>query len=615
MRSTPYKPRHGSFAHIVYTGQITPEDNLTNLRAKNEQPVSDSKEDNTSAERSSGSGTSSDSSSTTSATHSSIIMFLGTLISRALGMVRSPMMLGAVVGLSSPAASSFDIANNVPNTLYGVLAGGLINAALVPAIVKASEKGRDGGAQFINKIMTFAVVTIGIITLLITLSAPLVVELFASAMPDDWKRVTIVFSYWCLPQIFFYGMYAVLGQILNARENFGPYMWSPALNNIVAIAGLLVMLWMFGGESATSPSQPADWNGTRTLILAGSATLGIATQALILLIPIYRLGIRLSPDFKWKGSGLGETGRIGSWAFGIMLAALLPTISIVNVSSAATSRAIEQGIDPVGVANNFTYTAAWAIYTLPTSLVTVSIVTALFPRMARAVVRRNIPALRADASVTLRTIVAFNALATAVIVVMAVPISRLLVPSAEEETIFAMAAVLVAIVVGLIGSALVSTLSKIFFAFQDTKTAFLTVAPFQMLSVPFFFATGTLPVEWVVVGACLVNAILNYVMTASQWIILSRRMGGMDDAHILTSLVRSVAVATITGFVGWGAMALIDVSRTASSVIVALVSLAIIGTGMCGVYLGLLRLFKCEEAELLLKPLDRIRKRFHRSQT
>lgn len=161
-----------------------------------------------------------------SAAHSSLIMFLGTFASRLLGLVRSPILLGAVVGMTSPVANAFDIANTIPNFLYMIIVGGLVNAVLVPAIVRASKESNDGGAAFINKLLTMTIVALGGITLVLTLGAPLVVKIFAATMSPEWYSLTVAFAVWCLPQIFFYGLYTVLGQILNARENFGPYMLS-----------------------------------------------------------------------------------------------------------------------------------------------------------------------------------------------------------------------------------------------------------------------------------------------------------------------------------------------------------------------------------------------------
>jgi len=236
-------------------------------------------------------------------------MFAGTLVSRVLGFIRSPLLLGAVIGINYPAANSFDIANRLPTLIYMIIAGGVVNAVLVPAIVRAAKRDADGGQSYINKLVTLGTVAIGGITVLLTLAAPLLVKLFAATLSPDWYGLTLAFAYWCIPQVFFYGMYTLLGQILNAKENFGPYMWAPAANNIVAIAGLLLMLAIFGGADPATAGNIDAWTGSKITLLAGTATLGIAVQCLVLIYPLYRIGVRLRPDFQWRGGAPSPPGR------------------------------------------------------------------------------------------------------------------------------------------------------------------------------------------------------------------------------------------------------------------------------------------------------------------
>ncbi len=40
----------------------------------------------------------------------------------------------------------------------------------------------------------------------------------------------MAFALYCLPQILFYGLFGVLGQVANAKEKFGPMMWAPIAN-------------------------------------------------------------------------------------------------------------------------------------------------------------------------------------------------------------------------------------------------------------------------------------------------------------------------------------------------------------------------------------------------
>ena len=111
-----------------------------------------------------------------------------------------------------------------------------------------------------------------------------------------------MFAVICLPQIFFYGLYTILGQVLNAHGRFAGYMWAPALANIVAIAGLV---WFQRAGFPTS-AAPADWTPEMIAILAGSATLSIVVQALSLVIPLRRIGFRYRPVWGIRGHGLGR---------------------------------------------------------------------------------------------------------------------------------------------------------------------------------------------------------------------------------------------------------------------------------------------------------------------
>ena len=45
----------------------------------------------------------------------------------------------------------------------------------------------------------------------------------------------VIFAYYFIPQIFFYGMDSLLGAILNTRGRFGANMWTPVINNVVVI--------------------------------------------------------------------------------------------------------------------------------------------------------------------------------------------------------------------------------------------------------------------------------------------------------------------------------------------------------------------------------------------
>ena len=67
----------------------------------------------------------------------------------------------------------------------------------------------------------------------------------------------IMLAYYCMPQVFFYGVHVLAGQVLNARDKFGPMMWAPIANNVVSILVLLLFWSSSAGPTPRRPSPPA----------------------------------------------------------------------------------------------------------------------------------------------------------------------------------------------------------------------------------------------------------------------------------------------------------------------------------------------------------------------
>ena len=127
--------------------------------------------------------------------------------------------------------------------LYILLAGGVFNAVLVPQLVRAMKHDADGGEAYTNRIITLAGLFLAGMTAVLVLAAPLLMRLFlddAFFAPElaAQRESVIDFARFCLPQIFFYGMFVLVGQVLNARGRFGPMMWAPIANNVISVAVL-----------------------------------------------------------------------------------------------------------------------------------------------------------------------------------------------------------------------------------------------------------------------------------------------------------------------------------------------------------------------------------------
>lgn len=529
----------------------------------------------------------------------SLALASGTVVSRVLGFVKAAVLAATLGVTASASGDAFAVANQLPNTIYSIVAGGVLSAVLVPQIVRAALHA-DGGRGYINKLLTVALVVLGAATAVTMLIAPWLVRLLAGSFTDDQLALATVFAYWCLPQIFFYGLYTLLGEVLNAKSMFGPFTWAPVLNNIVAIAGLVAFIMLFGPGSGNRPVT--DWSSSMITLLAGSATLGVAAQALILLYFWRRIGISYRPDFRWRGVGLGATGRIAGWAFGMLLLTALAGVVESNVASAASG----QG------ASIFALQTAWLVFMLPHSVFAVSIATAYFTRMSEHVTRDDKLALRSDVSASIRGISAIIVFATAGLMVVAYPFGSLF---AQDFTgTQALGNVTVAFLVGLPAFCVLFVLQRTFYALGDTRTPFF----FTLFQVVLFSIGAVLclllPVEVLAIGIASTMSISGTLQTLLAAVLLRRRLGHIDGFRIVRSLSRFAVAAVPAAIAGialvWVLGGLRDGGFAVTGVFGAAVSLLLVGLVMTGCYVGMLHLMRASELQDALVPL---RKRFGRA--
>ena len=170
----------------------------------------------------------------------SAIMAAGTMISRVLGFARTS-LLAIAIGSTALVGDVFETANTIPNVIYMLLAGGVFNVVLVPQIIKQAKKP-DRGADYTSRLITLAAIIIGAFTIALTLLAAPIIQGLTLGWSDAKLALGTAFALWTLPQIFFYGMYAVIGQVLNAHGRFGAYMWAPVANNVIA-SDLFYSIW------------------------------------------------------------------------------------------------------------------------------------------------------------------------------------------------------------------------------------------------------------------------------------------------------------------------------------------------------------------------------------
>jgi putative peptidoglycan lipid II flippase len=531
----------------------------------------------------------------------SALLASGTFVSRILGFV-SAAVLAQAIGITGAGADTFAIANQLPNNIYAIIAGGLLSAVLVPQIVKAGMHD-DGGQRFINRLVTLGLAVFVLAAVAATVAAPWLVTLYSQQSADgsrgfspDEIALATAFAYWCLPQVLFYAIYSLLGEVLNARKVFGPFTWTPVLNNLVAIAGMVVFIVAFGGDPAHTDS--GTWTAPMIALLAGSATLGIAVQGLSLFWFWRRAGLTYRPDFHWRGVGLGATGKAAAWVFGMIVVTQLAGIVQSNVASAAGGS---------GDASVRVLSLSWLIFMLPHSIVAVSIATAYYTRMSTHAHEGNLGGVRSDLSASMRSIGLIMVFSAVGLIVLAFPFSAVF--DSDFDDVQKMGYVVIAYLVGLVPFSILFLIQRTFYSLGDTRTPF-----FLQVFQSALFVLGALVVlgferEWIAVGIASVTSIAGSAQALVAAIVLRRRLGRIDAARILRRYAVFLLAALPTAVVGaLLASAMGATTQDGFAVadwFTALVSMAVIGGVMALVYAGVLVAFRNPELGEIVRPIVR----------
>ncbi|MFD4957706.1 murein biosynthesis integral membrane protein MurJ [Microbacterium sp. NPDC058389] len=526
----------------------------------------------------------------------SVMIGAGTIVSRLTGFLRGIVLVAVVGSVMSPAGDAFATANQLPNNIYALISTGLLTAVVVPQIVKAASH-EDGGRAFISKVFTLGTVVLLVTTVLATLLAPWLVQLYAPGYSPDQLALATTFAYWCLPQILFYGLYALVGEALNARRIYGPFTWAPIVNNIVSIAGFGLFLVLFGGPL----TEVVDWTPEMIALLAGTATLGIVVQAVILFFFWRRTGLHVRPDFVWRGVGLGQIGRLAGWTFLMVAAGQIAGLLQGRVVSEAS------GDGPAAAAMGY----AWLLFMLPYSIIVLSIGTPYFTQLSEHAHAGRHDEVRGDIGRSIRTLGVFVVFSTFVLAAAAVPASRIFTNSASEAVQAAW--VLLAYLVALIPLAVLFVIQRTFYAYDDTRTPFY----FTLVQCAIVVATaygawglvdaGVIGLEYLAAVVALGQSLASIVQVVIATWLLQRRLGSLGTSSWLLSLGRFVIAAIPAAAAGWGVFVLLGGADgwTASSPLLGAVGSAIIGVASVVVYVALLALLRVPELSVATGLLRR----------
>ncbi|WP_332662417.1 murein biosynthesis integral membrane protein MurJ [Aeromicrobium sp.] len=476
-------------------------------------------------------------------------MALGTIVSRVTGFLRAA-LLAIVIGTSLN-ADLFDIANTIPNSLYILLAGGVFNVVLVPQLVRAMKNDEDGGTAYANRIITLGLLVLGVGTLVLVALAPYLLHvvfdpsLFEPALEHQRESAQLLMLL-CLPQVFFYGAFVLAGQVLNARGRFGPMMWAPIVNNVVACLVVLTYAFVFGASNAVD-----GFSTSEALVLGLGSTAAIVLQALVLVPYLRKAGFHYRPRFDFRGVGLGKTLKLGAWTLAFIIA---NQVAFITINKIATSATIDGAIDGKSAAGSTVYGLGFLISQLPHGVITVSLATAVIPTLAALAADRHYRRFRIELGRTVRIALSIVAPVAVALLCLGQPATAIAggVGSLGGQTV-AIGHTIQAFSLAMVTFTVHYLMLRGFYANEDNRTPFFIQVVIATLNIGLAYKLAfSVEPDRVAMMLALSFGIAYLVGSILSASLLAFAVGNVFDWEMLVFVVRLVAACALAAFVTLG---------------------------------------------------------------
>jgi putative peptidoglycan lipid II flippase len=461
-------------------------------------------------------------------------MAIASLISRITGFLWK-LLLVAAIG-QGIANDSFNVANTMPNIIFELLMGGVLASVVVPLLVR-SQDDPDGGAAYTQRLITVAFSLLLIGTVVAVLAAPAFTSLYVDGSGKASSSLTTAFAYLLLPEIFFYGVFALLSAVLNAKQIFGPTAWAPVVNNLVVIFTILVV-WVMPGDIDTANPSITD---PKVLTLGIGVTAGIIAQAFLLVPPLLRSGFR----FKWRwgiDKQMKEFGGLALWILGY--------VAVSQVGYTINTRVLTSG-SPGGVT---AYSNAWLLFQLPYGVIGVSLLTAIMPRMSRAAADGDHKKLIGDLSYASRmsTVLLIPISAVMTVVGGSIGIALFTFGKGTIDTAERLGDALAISAFALLPYALVMLQMRVFYAMKDARTPTLIMIVMTLVKVPLLYLCPVLlSPDNVVLGVMMVNALTFVVGAILGQVWLWVTLGNLRSKRVIGVILFTVVASALGVGAAW----------------------------------------------------------------
>jgi putative peptidoglycan lipid II flippase len=396
-----------------------------------------------------------------------LLVTVVTLASRIVGFGR---WLGQGAWLGSEGIGTvFNSANQLPNLLFEVAAGGALAGAVVPLLAgplsraaftaDGTAASKEQASRIASALLGWTLVVLVPLAGLMALLARPIIGLTGLTDPVHVDVATAFLRVFAV-QVPLYGLAVVLGGILQAHKRFFWPSFAPLISSLVVI----VVYAVFGALANGDQQQVAELSGRALVWLAWGTTVGVLFLALPLVVPVWRTGLRLRPTLRFPSGEGPRAARLAFAGVGALVAQQLSVFLTLRAANAAG-----------GDGTLSVYLYAQQVYLLPYAVLAFPIATSAFPHFAEHASAGRLDELRSLVARTTRSLLLVTAAGVAALMAAAPYVERVfdLIVRGDAP---GMAAGLVALAPGLIGFALILHLSRALYAVDHGRAAVIATA-------------------------------------------------------------------------------------------------------------------------------------------
>lgn len=462
-------------------------------------------------------------------------MSFATLLSRITGFVRmwaTAFALGAT-GLMS----AYSVANNIPNMIFELVAGGILSSLFIPTFLELrAERGDDDAWRFASHVFNLFVLALGVVAVLGTLlPEPFILtqtfRMSASTAGQVRGPAVLFFRFFAI-QVVIYAGGMVMQGLLNAQRR---YLWTalgPVFNNVVVIATLLIVAVIGAGTS------------TGRIVLAAGTSLGVFAMFAVMVPSLVKSGIRYRFELGLKDIAVRR-----------MMTLAVPTIIYVATNLVAVSfrnaSALAVRSDGAGI-----LMYAWTFYQLPYGILAVALATAVFTELADAAGRSDMAAFKAHFVSGLRTTGVLMLPMAALLFALAEPLVSLYrIGRFQASDVGPVSMALRGWAVALVFFALAMFLLRSFYSLKDTRTPMLVnlvLTPVVQIGLYWVLSTGIGGWKGIgLLGIPVADAAFYAAVAVVLALILRSKIGGYNLHGVGSTFARMALASVLGGAAGW----------------------------------------------------------------